>query len=278
MTKPEFGIGFPDELEIVARETVATLDDLLPRAESLAGNPARSTLREAMRYAVLGDAKRIRAYLAIACADLFEVPRSYSLRVAAAIEIAHAYSLVHDDLPSMDDDALRRGQPTVHRKFGEAVAILVGDALQSLAFQLLTHTATHPKPTRRIALVAKLAEALGEPGMASGQMMDLFPDRGVPGVKETHLLKTGALFSACGSAGGILGGASDGEIEALESYGVFFGLAYQMRDDELDGDAPGAVTGTPRSWSDRAVESLERFGPAAGNLKSAARFASLRLT
>jgi len=208
------------------------LDSLLP---SSGGH--EKELHEAMRYAVLSGGKRLRAFLVIQAADLFNVSRDYSVRVAAALEIMHAYSLVHDDLPCMDDDDLRRGVPTVHKKFDETIAVLAGDALQALAFEILADPKTHPSGSVRAALVHKLAHAAGGQGMVGGQMMDIYAestDISMPVITRLQQLKTGALISYACESGAILGHAAPGQISALKAYAHDLGLAFQITDDILD--------------------------------------------
>ncbi|TNE34427.1 MAG: polyprenyl synthetase family protein, partial [Alphaproteobacteria bacterium] len=161
----EFGKALRQTAELMERE----LETFLPLNEGL-----EKQLYKAMRYAVMSGGKRLRAFLAIQSADLFSVPRPHAVRVAAALECVHSYSLIHDDLPCMDDDDLRRGLPTVHKKFDEATAVLAGDALQSLAFEILSDPATHPSAEVRASLVAKLARAIGPRGMVGGQTMDIY--------------------------------------------------------------------------------------------------------
>jgi farnesyl diphosphate synthase len=225
----------------VAEEVEAVLDRALPKAS---GPQAR--LHEAMRYAMLGGGKRIRPFLVTAGADLFEVPRARSLRAGAAIELIHGYSLVHDDLPAMDDALTRRGRPSCHRQYDEATAVLVGDALQSLAFELLADPATHPDPEVRCALVRGLAEAAGASGMCGGQMIDLLAE-GRPlelaQILELQRLKTGALFGFACAAGAILGGAAAPARQALLGYAADLGLAFQIQDDVLDVTGDAELTG-----------------------------------
>ncbi|MFK7942133.1 MAG: polyprenyl synthetase family protein, partial [Paracoccaceae bacterium] len=162
---------FKDHLANVAAEVEATLDRLIaPGADIVAGE---APLWEAMRYATLGGGKRLRAFLAIEGAAMLDVPRERGLRAGAAMECLHAYSLVHDDLPAMDDDDLRRGKPTTHKAFDEAIAILAGDSLQTLAFEILSDPATHPAGAVRAELCLGLARAAGGPGMVGGQMIDI---------------------------------------------------------------------------------------------------------
>ncbi|NNE84775.1 MAG: polyprenyl synthetase family protein [Alphaproteobacteria bacterium] len=205
-------------------------------------DPAAPLLWQAMRYAALSGGKRLRPFFVLQSAQLFGVSDQPALRTAAAVEMIHAYSLVHDDLPAMDDDDLRRGQPTVHRHFDEATAILAGDALQTLAFEVLADPATHPAAEVRAALVAALARASGAAGMAGGQMLDLSAagtDWDAVSVQQLQSMKTAAMFAVACESGAILGQASDDQRAALRAFGVNFGLAFQITDDLMDvtGDA-----------------------------------------
>ncbi len=218
-----------------------SLDAMLPVAK---GPEAR--LLEAMRYAALGGGKRLRGFFVLQGGGLFGVGRSALGRVAAAVECIHAYSLVHDDLPAMDDDDLRRGKPTVHKAFDEATAILAGDALLTLAFGLLAAPETHGDSFVRCELVSRLAHASGHAGMVGGQMMDIAFEHGSPGIPEiTRLqrLKTGALITFSCEAGAILGRASASARAALTAYGQELGLAFQIADDLLDAEGETAQLG-----------------------------------
>jgi farnesyl diphosphate synthase len=226
-------VTFEERLARRGAEVQACLD------AALAGYGALP-VAEGMRYAVRGG-KRLRGFLVIEGAALFGVPEAQAVRAAAAIEALHAYSLVHDDLPCMDDDDLRRGQPTVHRKWDEATAVLVGDALQTLAFELLADEATHPDPGVRIALIASLAAASGAKGMVLGQAQDIAAETApapltLPEITELQANKTGALIRWSAEAGAILGGADP---LPLRRYATALGLAFQIADDILDveGDA-----------------------------------------
>jgi farnesyl diphosphate synthase len=192
-----------------------------------------------MRYATLAGGKRLRPFLVHASARLFDVPEARSLRVGAAIEMVHSYSLIHDDLPAMDDDDLRRGQPSCHRQFDEATAILAGDALQALAFEVLAHPETHPDPAVRCELVTMLAVGAGAAGMVGGQMIDLAAEGTSPGIETVsrmHAMKTGALITFSCTAGPVLGGASQSARAALLAYSRDLGLAFQIADDLLDAE------------------------------------------
>lgn len=220
-----------------ARAVEAELDRLLPLPDTL-----EARVHAAMRYALFAGGKRLRPFLVMASADLLGVPRENAVRAAAAVEMVHTYSLIHDDLPAMDDDDLRRGKPTCHRQFDEATAILAGDALQPLAFRVLAEPETDPDPAIRMELVRTLGHAIGADGMVGGQMIDLQAETETYELAQiTRLqdLKTGALISWSVEAGAILGRATAKEREALARYGLEIGLAFQIADDLLDieGDA-----------------------------------------
>ncbi|MEE9545791.1 MAG: farnesyl diphosphate synthase [Rhodospirillales bacterium] len=194
-------------------------------------------LTEAMRYVVLAGGKRIRPFLVTASAGLFNVSESSALRTAAAVEMVHCYSLVHDDLPAMDNDDLRRGQPTCHIKYDEATAILAGDALLTKAFEILANPATHPDPKVRCELIGELAKAIGEEGMVGGQILDLLSKQRTldkPEVTRLQRMKTGELIAVSCEAGAILGKAPEAVRRALRAYAHDLGLAFQIVDDLLD--------------------------------------------
>lgn len=223
-------MSFEEALARCAAETETLLDALLPPG----GFPARR-VTEAMRYAALGPGKRLRPFLVVESAALFGVPRQRALRVGAALECVHCYSLVHDDLPAMDDDDLRRGRPTTHKAFDEATAILAGDALLTYAFEILGSPETHPSPEVRLRLVTGLARAAGVAGMVAGQMLDIEAEAGHAGtltsITTIQSLKTGALFSYACEAGAVLG---EGDPAPLRQYAERIGLAFQIADDILD--------------------------------------------
>jgi farnesyl diphosphate synthase len=244
---------FVSRLDAVAAETEALLD-LLLAATPAAGEISRpGRLVEAMRYASLGGGKRFRPFLVVECAALFDVPRQHALMAGAALECVHCYSLVHDDLPAMDNDALRRGQPTAHKAFDEATAILAGDGLLTFAFDILSRPQTHADPAVRVELVTALARAAGLGGMAGGQMLDLaaegrFTGHGAVQLGEREVLtlqamKTGALLRFACEAGGILAAATRPQRDALERYGSAIGQAFQIADDLLDLEGDPALVG-----------------------------------
>ena len=277
----------------------AALDRLLPRAEGPDGQ-----LAKAMRYACLGGGKRLRPFLLLSTAALFGVDEAHALRAAAAVEMVHCYSLVHDDLPAMDDDELRRGRPTCHIAFGEAAAILAGDALLTLAFDVLADSATHDDAAVRIDLIRGLAEASGAHGMVAGQIMDLsLEGRAVDAaaVERLQMLKTGALIAFSAEAGAILGRADADAREAVLGYGRDLGLAFQVADDLLDEEGDAATVGKAvgkdaaagkatlvgvlgpaearrkaGALADSAIASLDGFGERAAALRALARFVVTR--
>ncbi|MBX9775863.1 MAG: polyprenyl synthetase family protein [Xanthobacteraceae bacterium] len=244
---------FQDRLNQVAKDTDALLDRLLgpALAGGEIGRPAR--LLDSMRYASLGAGKRFRPFLVVECASLFGVDRNQALMAGAALECVHCYSLVHDDLPAMDNDDLRRGQPTVHKAFDDATAILAGDGLLTLAFDIAARAETHPDPAVRVELVQALARASGLGGMVGGQMLDLaaegrFDGGTVQRLGEKQILtlqamKTGALLKFACNAGGILGKATAAQRDALDRYGAAVGQAFQIADDLLDVEGDPALVG-----------------------------------
>ena len=243
--------GFAARLAAVASETDALLGRLLG-AEPMAGEIARpERLLAAMRHAVLGGGKRLRPFLLVECAALFGGARNDALLAGAALECLHCYSLVHDDLPAMDDDDLRRGRPTVHKAFDEATAILAGDALLTIAFDIMARTDVHPDAGVRIALVSELARAAGLGGMTGGQMIDLaaegrFEKKRVLGENEIATLqamKTGALIRFACRAGAILGQADTAAHASIDRYGAAIGQAFQIADDLLDVEGDAAALG-----------------------------------
>ena len=233
--------GFIDQLTESARKVNDVLAELLP----VESGPERQLI-DAMRYATLDGGKRIRPFLVLGGARLFDVAGRRALRVGAAVEMVHCYSLVHDDLPAMDDDDLRRGKPTCHVQFDEATAILAGDGLLTKAFEVLAEEATHPDAVVRCALVGDLARAVGAHGMVGGQMLDLVAADhvlDVPEVTRLQRLKTGEMIAFACEAGAILGKASKTARHALHRYAHDLGLAFQIADDLLDVDGNEAEVG-----------------------------------
>ena len=239
-----------------ARMIDGGLDRLLPRP----GGRAEDMLFAAMRYAVMAGGKRFRPMLTLACAKLFDVSHDQVLRVAAAIELVHCYSLIHDDLPAMDDDDLRRGQPSCHAKFGEATAILAGDALMTLAFEVLAAPETHSDGALRCALITGLARAAGAEGMVAGQMIDLAAEgkthgtgaRDAAEVARMERLKTGGLIAFACESVAILGRAPADARQALVGYAHALGLAYQVVDDLLDAEGEAGMIGKTAGKDARA--------------------------
>lgn len=228
-------------MEKVAADLYDKMDEVLPDPDNGVG-----TIAEAMRYASLSGGKRIRPFMAVSSARLFGVSNDAALLVATAIELVHTYSLIHDDLPAMDDDDLRRGKPTTHIKFGEATAILTGDALLAYAFQLLTAPDVHADPAVRCELIRSLATASGFRGMVGGQMMDIESENEeltADQIIRLQRLKTGELFAISCEAGAILGKAPRQLRNALRAYAHDIGPAFQIRDDLLDAEGTRSETG-----------------------------------
>ena len=282
----------------IAADIDALFDELLVVADDLSAR-----LIQAIRYAAIGGGKRLRPLLVCASADLFEVPRAMSLRAGLAVECIHVHSLIHDDLPCMDDDDVRRGKPTVHLAFDEAIAVLAGDSLLALAFEILASADTHPNPEVRVELVKELAHAAGAYGMAGGQALDLLPMTApdVDAVARLQRLKTGAIISWAVEAGAILGGASNDERVSLRGYAHNLGLAFQIADDLLDCCGDPSVVGKrlnkdeqqgktsfvtllgedgarqqARILVEQATEHLQTFGNRGELLEQIARFAVSR--
>jgi farnesyl diphosphate synthase len=303
--------AFASRLDATANDIEDLLDRLLA-ANAMDGEISRPAgLVEAMRYASLNGGKRFRPFLVVECAALFDVPRQRALMAGAALECVHCYSLVHDDLPAMDDDALRRGRPTAHKAFDEATAILAGDGLLTFAFDILSRPQTHPDAAVRVELVGTLARAAGLGGMVGGQMLDLAaegrfagggPQRlGEQEVRTLQAMKTGALLRFACEAGGILGSATPPQRAALVRYGLAVGQAFQIADDLLDLEGDPALVGK-RTGKDaqagkativgilgragakarlgeliaEAAQALAPFGAAAAVLNEGARFVADR--
>lgn len=235
-------MGFEKELKTAAERVEAELESIV--AETADETPPH--LLAAMRHGLFGGGKRLRPFLVLASARLFGVDEPQALRAAAALECVHCYSLLHDDLPAMDNDDMRRGRPTAHIAFGEAAAILAGDALLTLGFEILADPRTHPDASVRADLVLQLARAAGSRGMAGGQMLDL--DAAGKGDDEAAVMridamKTGALIACAATAGAILGAAAATERERLGRYGEALGAAFQIGDDLLDREATAGEMG-----------------------------------
>jgi len=270
-TQSEAGAAADLEAALVAAAEAVTarLDRLLPPISG-----PRGRVIEAMRYSALSGGKRLRPFLTMQSAALFGVAAEVALNGAAAVEMVHCYSLVHDDLPAMDDSDLRRGRATVHKAFDEATAILAGDGLLTEAFAVLADPATHPDPAIRAELVAGLARAAGAAGMVGGQMIDISPARAaldLAGITELQGLKTGALITFSCEAGAILGQAPAPARKALNAYARDLGLAFQIVDDLLDSSATAEELGKP-TGQDKALGKatfLGLLGPAAAREKAA---------
>jgi farnesyl diphosphate synthase len=294
-------MALSQELERIAKLIEDRLDALL-QPESAPSGQAR--LIEAMRYAVLGGGKRLRPFLLIESARLFGVAEEDALDAGAALECVHCYSLVHDDLPSMDDDTVRRGRPTAHIAYDEATAILAGDALLTLAFDILSRPSTHYDASVRVALIALLAQAAGVHGMAGGQALDLAAEGqslGAMEIAKMQAMKTGALFAFACDAGAVLGRADAVARSALAAYASAFGQAFQLADDLLDEEGDAAAMGKAvakdagrgkatlvallgidaararlKALVDDAEAALAPFGNRAATLKEAACFIASR--
>ncbi len=232
---------FETKLSEIADKVTVVLDRLIAPADG-----PEAQLMRAMRYASLATGKRLRPFYVLTFGSLFDAPEKSLMRTAAALECVNTYSLIHDDLPCMDDDDLRRGQPTVHKKFDEATAVLAGDALLTLAFEILASPETHPDAHVRCKLIEKLAKASGAQGMVGGQMIDMLSGdvrQDLNSITRMQRLKTGALISYAGEAACILGGASDAERHAIQGFTHDLGLAYQIADDLLDVEGDSEVVG-----------------------------------
>jgi farnesyl diphosphate synthase len=286
-------------LDAALAEVSAEIDDRFDRLLRIPDD-SRADLYRAMRHAAIGGGKRLRPLLVFATADLFAVDRDCAARAATAIEAIHVYSLIHDDLPAMDDDDMRRGKPTVHKAYGEAIAVLAGDCLHALAFEILADPATHADPFVRAELVMDLARASGPAGMAGGQMMDLEAEKtrfDLATVTRLQQMKTGALISASVEAGAILGRLPVEGRTGLHGYARDLGLAFQIADDLLDAEGDEAVAGKKlrkdevagketflsllgidrareqcRMLVDQAVAHLHAFGAEADLLREVARY------
>ena len=291
-----------DASALFAEAAAEVAADIDRRFDALLAVPddARAELFRAMRHAAIDGGKRLRPLLVHATARLFAVDRECAARVALAIEAIHVYSLIHDDLPAMDDDDLRRGRPTLHKAWDEATAVLAGDSLHALAFELLADEATHPDPFVRAELVLDLARASGPAGMAGGQIMDLVAETrtfDLPTITRLQALKTGALIAASVEAGAILGRVPPEGRTGLRGYAHDLGLAFQIVDDLLDVEGDEAAAGKKlrkdegagkqtfvsllgveqartqcRMLVDQAIAHLHAYGPEADLLRAVARF------
>jgi farnesyl diphosphate synthase len=294
--------SFDAALAETVRLTDQVIDRLIVVPEGL-----EARVFDAMRYATLAPGKRLRPFLVLASAQLFAVARRSALQAAAAVELVHAYSLVHDDLPAMDNSDLRRGRPTCHKAFDDATAVLAGDALLTMAFEVLAQPDTHGDPAVRCELVAALAQAAGAAGMVGGQMIDLIaehrPDLDMGAITRLQRLKTGALIAFACEAGAILGKSTSESRLALRGYAHDLGLAFQIADDLLDVQGSAGETGKPVGQDEaagkatfvsilgveraqaqarllvaQAIRHLELFGEKADLLRQAARFVIDRRT
>jgi geranylgeranyl diphosphate synthase type II len=266
------------------------------KATVMAAEDAPERLQSAMAYSVLGGGKRIRPLLAYACGELFELDENQVAAIATAVELVHAYSLVHDDLPSMDDDDLRRGRPTTHRKFDEATAILAGDALQALAFDLLAEDPQlRTQPDAQVNIMARLAKAIGPSGMAGGQALDIEAETGLVNesiLENIHRRKTGELIRASIMMPSELAAVTKKDLQSLDAFGRDIGLVFQIRDDLLEEQEDTATLGKNASsdkhnqkstyptvlgikraeeraaeFYDRAMSNLVTLGPRAAGLR-----------
>lgn len=292
---PVVSIGLKPALERMAKDIDILFDTWLK-----VPSDSRAKLYEAMRHAAIGGGKRLRPMLVVAACEVFNVDRDSAMRAGFAVECIHVYSLIHDDLPCMDDDDMRRGKPTVHKAFDEATAVLAGDCLLALAFEILSDEATHSDPFVRSELMAALASASGPAGMGGGQMMDLEAEHrelDLPAVTRLQQLKTGALIGFCLEAACIMGHIPPEKRTHLRGYARDLGLAFQIADDLLDetGDEETAgkrlgkdaeagkatfvsLLGLERAQQqaqmlvDQAIDHLRDFGEEADMLRAIARF------
>jgi farnesyl diphosphate synthase len=241
------------------RESVnRTIGHLLPSSEL-----AEAPLFDGMRYAVLNGGKRLRPFMVMEGARIFGVDAARARRAAAAAEFIHCYSLIHDDLPSMDNSDTRRGKPSLHKAYGEATAILAGDALQALAFEVLADPETHEDPRVRIELVGNLAGASGMNGMVGGQMLDMIGEKqefDVGTISRLQRMKTGKLIAFCCEAGAILGKANPAHRQALRNYAHDLGLAFQVTDDLLDAEGNPAEMGKPANQDGKKATFVTAMG------------------
>ncbi len=278
MTNANADALFRAQLDAVASDTEALMDRLLADAPAAGEISRPPRLIAAMRHGALGGGKRLRPFLVVATAALFDVPRARALMAGAALECVHCYSLVHDDLPAMDNDDLRRGRPTVHKAYDDATAILAGDGLLTLAFDILARAETHPDAAVRVALIAALASASGLGGMAGGQMLDLAAEGRFAArrhefteseVATLQAMKTGALIRYGCVAGAILGEATADQRRALDQYGSVLGRAFQIADDLLDLEGDTATLGKAAGKDASAGKAtlVGVLGPAAARVR-----------
>ncbi|NQZ13426.1 MAG: polyprenyl synthetase family protein [Alphaproteobacteria bacterium] len=242
-----------EALDTTSEAVNKTLSRLLPETDL-----AEAKLFDAMRYGVLAGGKRLRPFMVMESAKLFNVDSGRARRVAAALEMVHCYSLVHDDLPAMDNSDTRRGKATIHKQYDEATAILAGDALLTLAFEVIADRETHPDPHVRVELSRKLAQAAGGHGMVGGQMLDLIGEKeefDLGTISRMQRMKTGKLFAFACEAGAILGKADESHKKALCNYAYDLGLAFQVTDDVLDVEADPSVIGKPANQDEQAGKS-----------------------
>ncbi|WP_193170107.1 polyprenyl synthetase family protein [Nisaea nitritireducens] len=284
-----------DAMATTAREIARVMDFLLPKPDD-----AEARVFQAMRYSCLGGGKRLRPFIVTQSAKLFAVDERCALRVGAAVEFLHCYSLIHDDLPAMDDSDLRRGRPSCHKKFDEATAILAGDGLQALAFEVLAAEETSSDAFVRAKLVSELAKAAGGEGMVGGQMIDLLAEEqelDIGAITRLQRMKTGEIFAFAATSGAIMGHASQRHIHALHSFAQELGLAFQIADDLLDETGDSNTTGKPvgqdgaagkatfvsvlgverarsqaRLLAEQAARALDLFGERADLLKQVAAY------
>lgn len=231
--------GLQERMNTTIEAVNKTISRLLPET-----NDAEAPLYEAMRYGTLNGGKRLRPFIVMESAALFGVDPMRARRTAAAVEFVHCYSLIHDDLPAMDDAQLRRGKPATHVAFDQATAILAGDALLTLAFEVLTHSDTHEDPRVRCELVSMLAQASGGHGLCGGQMLDIIGEKvdfDLGTISRLQRMKTGKLITFACESGAVLGKASEQHRRALFNYANDLGLAFQVTDDILDVESPSAT-------------------------------------
>ena len=296
--------SFPDDMAACAADIERALERLLADGGLRGPGTPPERLLAALRHGTLSGGKRLRPLLLRQAARVFGMPAEQSLTAGLAVELLHCYSLVHDDLPAMDDDDLRRGRPTVHRAFDEATAILAGDALLTHSFGLLADSTCHPDPAVRVALVAELAAAAGAAGMVGGQLRDIEGETrslDEPAISDMQAMKTGALIRAAVRMGAILGGADARALSALTAYAEAAGRAFQLADDILDvtasPEAMGKRTGKDAAMGKQtlvallgveaaqarlemmvadALTALRTFGPKADGLRATARYFATR--